>query len=79
VQQATQLQFDFEALCALEEPILRPEEVARILTISSRTVARIRLSGGLPYIQVGNKRFRYLKKDVLDYLKSRYRKDDWLN
>jgi len=79
VQQATQLQFDFEALYAAEEELLRPEEVARILTISSKTVARKRLSGELAYIQISGTRFRYLKRDVLNLLKSRYKKDDYLN
>jgi excisionase family DNA binding protein len=76
---AVQLQFDFERLLAPEQDLLKPGEAARLLTIDPMTLRRYRRDGKIRFIKYGDSTFRYLKHDIIEFLKTRYTRTDYIN
>ncbi len=59
-------------LCALE-PLLKPEEAAKIMNVSTSWLAKARLSGDGPrFVKVG-RAVRYLEFSLREYIKARMR------
>lgn len=79
MSQAQQLTFDFKEYFRLDEELLTPIEMARKLRISTKTLARKRLAGEIAFVEISPRTFRYPKQDGVEYLESRYRRNDWLN
>jgi hypothetical protein len=51
-------------------PVLTPAQLGDVLNVSPACLAQDRYLGkGIPFVKVG-KRVRYMREDVLDYLRS---------
>ena len=50
------------------EKLLTQNEVAEMLGISSRTIYRLRLAGKIPYVPVSERRIKYRRDDILQYI-----------
>lgn len=55
-----------EPVGPMEQDVMTAEQVARMLHVSERTVARL----NLPSVKLGRAR-RYLREDILDYLRQK--------
>lgn len=49
--------------------LLTPDELAELLGVATRTVRRLTLDGTIPHIQVGGRRPRYVRDEVLAALR----------
>ncbi len=59
-------------------PVMTAAQLAEVLNMSPASLAQDRYHGrGVPYVKVGAKRVRYLREDVLEYLRqNRLRRTD---
>lgn len=51
----------------MPEPLLTTAGVAELLSVSARTVRRLRADGGLPWVRIGGQ-VRYLREQVLGWV-----------
>jgi len=54
------------------DELLTPNETARMLNISLRTLSRYREEERLPYVQYSSRCFRYPRRSIEEFIRSRY-------
>jgi hypothetical protein len=67
-----QLPFPSEELAAGMGDLLRNAEGAKLLEVAPRTLRQYRLEGKIPASKYGRNSFRFLKRDLINFMKSNY-------